>query len=679
MPNAITGRIILQVAAPSPLRGTFDYLPPINAPATTISPGSRVLVSFGKQEVIGLIIKITHTSQIASAKLKPVMAVLDPSPILPQAILELICWTSNYYHHPIGDVVSNALPILLRDKKRKKTIANETSDCDLVSPLPQQSGQSLINLNHHQNHAINIIGSNLGTFKTLLLNGVTGSGKTEVYLRTIEKVLANNQQALVLVPEINLTPQTIQRFTDYFAVPVAALHSRLTPKERLRSWLAAANHTAKIIIGTRSAIFTPMQRPGIIIIDEEHDSSFKQQAGLRYSARDLAIVRAKLEQIPVVLGSATPSLESIYNAKCHRYIELSLPERAGVAIPPKFHVLDMRKQKLTDGITSNLLAAIKQHLENHNQVLIFINRRGFAPILICHQCGWHATCQHCDAKLTLHQNKSRLLCHHCGASQAIPVHCPACSHHQLMPLGLGTQRIENALQELFPLYPLIRIDRDSTTKKSALEQILQKINTQEYKILIGTQMLAKGHHFPNVTMVAILDVDQGLFSSDFRASEHLAQLIIQIAGRAGRGEKIGEVYLQTHHPHHPLLLSLITAGYPGFVPACLTERQQANFPPYSYLALLNTESADQPAALTFLQQIVTHLKPDRHQGVDIFGPIPALMERKAGKFRAQLLIQSQHRHHLHQCLTNIIRIIEQLKPKRNIHWYLDVDPIDLSN
>lgn len=680
MPNTQTGRVILQVAIPSPLRHTFDYLLPINSKSDVISPGARVLIPFGKQEIIGLVLQITNTSKIDSNKLKPIITILDQKPLLPKSILDLIKWTSKYYHHPIGDVVSNTLPVLLRDKDRKKKLLDEILVCkNHKINTKDKSCLDKIDLNKYQSTAINTISNDLDIFKTFLLNGVTGSGKTEVYLRTIKEVIAKNKQALVLVPEINLTPQTIQRFTDYFALPIAALHSRLTPKERLHSWLLAANGGAKIIIGTRSAIFTPMQNPGIIIIDEEHDSSFKQQSGLRYSARDLAIVRGKLENIPIILGSATPSIESIYNVKCNRYIELNLPNRAGVAVQPKFHLLDMRNQKLKNGITDNLLAAIKKHLDNNDQVLIFINRRGFAPILICHQCGWNAACKHCDAKLTLHQNTSQLLCHHCGASQKIPTICPACGHNKLMPLGLGTQRIESALQEAFPKHPLIRIDRDSTTKKHALEQILEKINNQEYKILVGTQMLAKGHHFPNVTMVVVLDVDQGLFSSDFRAGEHLAQLIMQVSGRAGRAAKIGEVYLQTHSPHNPLLLNLITRGYQGFIDTCLMEREHTNFPPYSYLALLNTESKDKQAALDFLQKIQLHIKQDPNNLVTIFGPIPAVMERKAGNFRAQLLMQSQNRKNLQQCLDKILCIIEQLKPGRNIYWYLDIDPIDLSN
>lgn len=680
MPSTQTGRLILQVAIPSPLRRTFDYLLPINNESGAISPGIRVLVPFGRQEIIGLVLQITNTSKIDINKLKPIIAILDQKPLLPKSILDLIQWTSKYYHHPIGDVVSNALPVLLRDKDRKKKLLDEVLVCKHhKNKLNNELCADKIDLNKYQSNAIDEISNNLAAFKTFLLNGVTGSGKTEVYLRTIKEVIAKNKQALVLVPEINLTPQTIQRFTDYFALPIAVLHSRLTPKERLHSWLLAANGGAKIIIGTRSAIFTPMQNPGIIIIDEEHDSSFKQQSGLRYSARDLAIVRGKLENIPVVLGSATPSIESIYNAKCDRYIELNLPNRAGAAVQPKFHLIDMRNQKLKNGITDNLLTAIKKHLDNNDQVLIFINRRGFAPILICHQCGWNASCKHCDAKLTLHQNISQLLCHHCAASQKIPTICPACGHNKLMPLGLGTQRIESTLQESFPEHPLIRIDRDSTTKKYALEQILEKINNQEYRILVGTQMLAKGHHFPNVTMVVVLDVDQGLFSSDFRAGEHLAQLIMQVSGRAGRAQKIGEVYLQTHNPHNPLLLNLITKGYQGFVDACLMEREHTNFPPYSYLALLNTESKDKQAALEFLQKIQAYIKQESNSPVTLFGPIPALMERKAGNFRAQLLIQSQNRQNLQQCLDKILCIIEQLKPGHNIHWYLDIDPIDLSN
>ena len=674
MPNIIKKPLILRVAVPSPLRFTLDYLLPKKHKSATIKPGTRVLVPFGKQEIIGVILEITTESNLELTKLKSVLAILDDKPLLPKSILDLIAWTSNYYHHPVGDVINNALPSLLREKTNKKKYVYDQQE----SKKALSTRTQVIQLNAQQKQAIVTITKHLNKFQSFLLDGVTGSGKTEVYLRVIAEIIAANTQAIVLVPEINLTPQTIARFAEYFPDPIAVFHSRLTPKERLLSWLMAKDGVAPIIIGTRSAIFTPLKKPGIIIIDEEHDLSFKQQSGLRYSARNLAIIRGKLENIPVVLGSATPSLESIYNVKNQRYIGLTLPERAGNAIHPTFHLVDMRKQKIKNGIAETLLSSIKKHLANNGQILIFLNRRGFAPILICHHCGWVAGCKDCDARLTLHQKKHHLRCHHCGIVEKIPLKCPKCDSEKLLSLGAGTERIETTLQELLPEVKLIRIDRDTTQRKNSLTEMLENIHSQEYQILIGTQMLAKGHHFPDVTMVAVLNVDQGLFSTDFRASEYLAQLIMQVAGRAGRAEKPGEVYLQTHNPQHPLLLNLINGGYISFVNNCLEERQTAQLPPYSYLALLHAESKEQETSLKFLTALRSKAEQSLTPAVRIFGPIPAIMERKAGYFRVQLLFQNKNRKKLQQSLDTLINIIGEMKPKSNLRWFLDVDPANLS-
>ena len=666
--------LVLRVAVPLPLRFTLDYLFPKKYQAT-IQPGTRILVPLHKQQVVGVVLAITTESKLKLTKLKPALAVLDDTPLLPQTILDLLVWTSNYYHHPIGEVVSHALPSLLRNNPDKKE-----DNYNYRESIKTASNKApMIQLNTDQNQAIITIKKSLDKFQPFLLDGVTGSGKTEIYLHVIADIIAANKQALVLVPEINLTPQTIARFTAHFAIPIAVFHSRLTPKERLLAWLMAKNGAAPIIIGTRSAIFTPLQNPGIIIIDEEHDLSFKQQSGLKYSARNLAIMRSKLENIPVVLGSATPSLESIHNVRHKRYIGLTLPKRAGNAIHPSFHVVDMRNQKLRNGIAENLLPPIKKHLANNGQILIFLNRRGFAPVLICHHCGWVAGCKHCDVRLTLHQKKYHLRCHHCGVVEKIPLHCPKCNTEKLFPLGSGTERIETTLQELLPEVKLVRIDRDTTQRKNALTEILENIHKQNYQILVGTQMLAKGHHFPDVTMVVVLHVDQGLFSSDFRASEYLAQLIIQVAGRAGRAEKPGEVYLQTHNPQHPLLLNLLNGGYPSFVNNCLAERQLALLPPYSYLALLHAESKEQEAALKFLTTLRSKMTQLLPNAIKILGPVPAIIERKAGYFRAQLLLQHKNRQKLQLALDNLLNIIEQIKPKNSLKWFLDVDPTDLSS
>lgn len=650
-------------------------MPPEDVSIEKIQPGMRVLVPFGKRESIGVILEVVTHSRFAT-KLKRAKAILDPLPLLSSDMLSLIHWATSYYHHPIGDVLNNVLPKLLRQKTRKM---QEVIACK-SSRVGYNPGNVIppFKLNEHQQHAIYTIKNYLHKFKTFLLNGITGSGKTEVYLQVIAEVIALNKQALILIPEINLTPQTITRFAERFPVTIAVFHSRLTPKERLSSWQMAKDGIAPIIIGTRSAIFTPLKNPGIIIVDEEHDLSFKQQSGLRYSARDLAVVRAKLENIPIVLGSATPSLESIYNVKRKRYLELTLPERAGGAIHPSFHLVDMRSQKLKDGISENLFHQFKKHLDGGGQILVFLNRRGFAPILICHHCGWVAGCKYCDARLTIHRKSHNLHCHHCGSVNHIPLKCPQCAEEKLLMLGSGTERVEMVLQEYFPDIQLTRIDRDSTRRKNSLEEMLKNIYAEKYRILIGTQMLAKGHHFPKVTMAAILNVDQSLYSSDFRAGEHLAQLIMQVAGRAGRAEMPGEVYLQTHNPHNPLLLNLINGGYMSFVNNCLEERQTAELPPYSYLALLQAESKNQDTTFEYLHLLHSEIKDEIDSAVKVFGPVPTPMEKKAGYFRAQLLLHSKSRSKLQQALNWSIEIIDKLKPPRNLRWFLDVDPVELA-
>jgi|WetSurMetagenome_2_1015567.scaffolds.fasta_scaffold42971_3 primosomal protein N' (replication factor Y) (superfamily II helicase) len=667
--------MILQVAIPSPLRQTFDYLPPETGviDANALQPGTRVLVSFGTRQIIGVIIAVAKSSVIAPEKLKTILAVCDTKPILSKTTLDLVAWISDYYHHPIGDVIANLLPALLRSPKYimpslRELSAYFTESLAKLVTIPE--------LNKHQIQVVEAIQQMQG-FNTFLLDGVTGSGKTEVYLQVIAEVIKCNKQALVLVPEINLTPQTLERFQQRFTVPIAVLHSRCTKKERLQAWLAASEGLTPIVIGTRSAVFAALKNPGIIIIDEEHDLSFRQQSGLRYSARDVAIMRAKLENIPILLGSATPALESMNNANNKRFIKLSLPERAGNAVHPIFHVIDLRGKYAHNGLSDTLIKAIEKHLQNNGQILLFLNRRGFAPTLLCRSCGWVAECKHCDARLILHQKANQLLCHHCGRIKRIPTKCPSCAADKLSLLGMGTERVETTLKELFPEVSLVRVDRDTTSRKHAIEKLLSGIQRRDYQILVGTQMLAKGHHFPDVTMVAILNVDYGLFSADFRATEHLAQLVIQVAGRAGRAEKPGEVYLQTYNPHHPMLIKLLESGYKGFTAASLHERKLARLPPFSYIALIRAEAKCQELPLQFLQEIREKTLAINCYGVEIFGPIPALMERKADCYRAQLLIQSQARGVLHEILEIILALIHQSKCKQKIKWYLEVDPAEI--
>jgi primosomal protein N' (replication factor Y) len=512
-------------------------------------------------------------------------------------------------------------------------------------------------------------------FGTWLLDGVTGSGKTEVYLRVVAEVLARGQQALVLVPEIGLTPQLVQRFAERFEAPLALLHSSLSEGERLAAWRRARNGEAAIVIGTRSAIFTPLAHPGVIVVDEEHDGSYKQQEGFRYSARDLAVMRARRQDLPVILGSATPSLESLQNARERRYIRFILPERPGEARHPRMSLIDLRQHAAQSGLAGPALLAITRHLEAAGQVLIYLNRRGYAPTLFCPGCGWIAPCPQCDARLTVHLRSQRLRCHHCGADQAMPLGCPTCGH-EIKPVGQGTERVEDLLRDRFPQVPLVRLDRDSVRRKGEMQAMLERVTTGEARILVGTQMLAKGHHFPDVTLVVIVNADQGLFSADFRASERLAQTIVQVAGRAGRASRPGEVLIQTEFPQHPLLVSLLEKGYEGFAAVALEERAAAHWPPFSRLALLRADAREAAPTLQFLEAAARAAQP-APRGVRILGPVLASMARRAGRHHAQLLIESDARTVLQRFLTDWMPVVEELRAMHRVHWSLDVDPQEL--
>ncbi len=538
------------------------------------------------------------------------------------------------------------------------------------------SGVSL-QLNPEQQAAINHITANLSEFAVFLLEGVTGSGKTEVYMQIISSVLAQGQQVLVLIPEINLTPQLEDRFRRRFSVNMALSHSNLSNKQRHTAWLNIQNGTSAILLGTRSALFTPMCKPGLIILDEEHDTSYKQQEGFRFSARDVAIMRGKLLDIPVLLGSATPSLESLQNVSQQRYQYLTLTQRAGNAVAPALHLLDIRNKKLHSGLSEPLIAEMHKVVAQGDQVLVFLNRRGFAPTLICHGCGWVARCRHCDSNLVIHNKVQRLCCHHCGKEQRLLPACPACQCDELIPLGLGTERIAETLHSVFPNQQLVRLDRDTTQRKGSLEGYLTDINEGKANIIIGTQMLAKGHHFPNVTLVAIVDVDSGLFSIDFRSTERLAQQIIQVSGRAGRAQKPGKVILQTRHPEHPLLTTLINEGYSRFAESALADRQQAMLPPFSYHALLRAQAGNNNLPLQFLQSAVTLASTCKTGQTQILGPVPAPMEKRAGVYRYQLLFQSARRSDLQNLLDGLVNKLDDIQGAKKVRWSLDVDPVDL--
>ncbi len=506
-------------------------------------------------------------------------------------------------------------------------------------------------LNADQREAVNAVMGALGGFRPFLLDGVTGSGKTEVYIRLIESVIATGGQALVVVPEIGLTPQLRERFTQRLQGPVAVLHSALNASERERNWHRAALGEATLVLGTRSAVFVPLPRLGLILVDEEHDPSLKQQEGFRYSARDLAVRRAQLAGCPVVLGSATPSLETLRNARLDRYGWLRLPRRAGLAQPPTLALLDIRDQPLQAGLSSVLRAHMEAEIAAGHQVLLFLNRRGYAPVLTCHVCGWVGGCPCCDARLTLHLNPRKLWCHHCGWSCSVPSLCPDCQGGDLRMLGRGTERLEDDLRPLFPNVSIARIDRDSTRRKGELARLFGAVQRGEVQLLLGTQMLAKGHDFPGVTLVGILDLDQSLYASDFRAPERIAQLIVQVAGRAGRAERPGRVVLQTRHPEHPLLQSLLRDGYAGFAATALHERREAELPPFAHLALLRAEAPGETEPLAFLREarllaeglIDTSAGSGSAPRIHLLGPVPAPMERRAGRYRAQFLVQCGER------------------------------------
>ncbi|MCU0759257.1 MAG: primosomal protein N' [Steroidobacteraceae bacterium] len=509
-----------------------------------------------------------------------------------------------------------------------------------------------------------------------LLHGITGSGKTEVYLRLVERTLARGRRALVLVPEIGLTPQLVARFAARFAtVPLALLHSGLTDVQRLAAWRRVLSGEARLVLGTRSAVFAPVPDLGLIVVDEEHDASFKQQeGGFRYSARDLAIVRAQALDVPVMLGSATPALESLQNVAAGRFRRLSLPRRAAHALPPTLRLVDLRQESVHAGLSSTAAAAIQRHLGAEGQVLVYINRRGYAPTLACKACGWIAPCADCDARMTVHLAAQRLRCHHCGADRPLPRQCTVCGY-ELRTVGQGTERVEESLAKMFPQAPIARLDRDVVRHAHELEAVVGRVASGEARILVGTQMVTKGHDFPNVTLVVVLNADQGLFSTDFRAAERLAQTIVQVAGRAGRGDRPGEVLIQTEYPEHPLLRSLLAAGYDGFAEAALRERREAAWPPFMRLAALRASGTAPEAATGFLAAARRAARPP--PDLRVLGPAPAAMARRAGRHHAQLLVESTDRAALHRFLDGWLPEVEALPEARKVRWALDVDPLEL--
>jgi primosomal protein N' (replication factor Y) len=728
---------VYQVALPLPLPHLFDYLPDAGAAAADAT-GSRVRVPLGKRSLVGIVAGVAPGEE-AGASLRPISAWLDPQPLFHGELLHSLRWLARYLHAPLGEVLATALPSSLRagdplpdthawawqlagggpaalaalrpgKPRRLATLlaagAQDEGALDasfgdgwraaarslLKRGLAQRVAVPATALaavartqapraNAEQQAAIDAVLAARDGFAALLLDGVTGSGKTEVYLRAIADCLARGRQALVLVPEIGLTPQLLARFRDRLGVPVHALHSGLSDAERARTWTAAWRGEARVVVGTRSAVFTPLPDAGLVIVDEEHDGSYKQFDGIRYHARDFALVRAKALAVPIVLGSATPSLESLHNARQGRYAHLRLSRRAGEARPPPVHVLDVRKRPLQAGLSPELLAAIRAALDAGGQVLVFRNRRGYAPVLLCHDCGWSAQCRRCGgadngSALTVHGGGRRLQCHHCGARQSPPQACPDCGGLALQAQGVGTERLEELLAQVFTDVPVLRVDRGSTRRRDAMEAMLGELGDRP-GILVGTQMLAKGHDLPRLTLVAVVGIDEGLFSADFRAGEKLAQLLVQVAGRAGRAANRGEVLLQTHHPQHPLLQVLVHGGYHAFAEAELAQREAAGFPPFAHLALLRAEARHADPPMQFLHAAKALLR-DAGTGLELHGPLPAPMPRRAGYQRAQLLLSSPQRPALHAALDAVMdTALRALPEARKVRWSLDVDPVDL--
>lgn len=720
-----------RIAVPSPLRRLFDYLPPA-APHEPLRPGTRVRVPFGKRELTGVVVAAADASALPAAQLRPIAAVLDPEPAIPDELLALTLWAADYYQCPIGEALSAILPAPLR---RTGAVPQTGIPCWHLSTLalglpdtafaraprrqqalallrqgpqtPEQlkgAGISAVALRAladaglierretrpatpdvllaelpptlHPDQEQALAAIEFHGYRAYLLHGDTGTGKTEVYLRAIAQVLRQGRQALVLVPEIGLTPQTVARFAQRFHGTIAVLHSGLGGGERARAWAQARDGSAGIVIGTRSAVFVPLRAPGILIVDEEHDLSFKQQDGFRYNARDVAVMRARSAGIPLVLGSATPSLESLHNARSGRYRLLRLVGRPGERAAPLWQLLDLRRGRLKEGLAAPAVQAIGKALAGGHQVLVFHNRRGYAPALLCHDCAWLARCPHCETRLTVHLASRRLICHHCELREALPPACPQCAGVNVLPLGQGTEKTEQILASLFPDTPVLRVDRDSTRRKNALNRLFDRLHSGGPCILVGTQMLAKGHHFPGVTLVVVVNADDGLMSTDFRGVERMGQLLTQVAGRAGRGDHPGTVLVQSHYCDHPLITTLVRDGYPAFAEQLLQERATAGMPPFRALALLRAE-AREPQRAEALLAAARRAGAALAQPVDFLGPLPAPLEKRGGRYRFQLSFGADTRSALQHLLTPLALLVEALPEARGVRWSIDMDPQEM--
>ena len=724
--------MLLRVAVPVPLTDALDYRWP--GPGEPPPRGCRVRVPLGRSQRIGVVIDHPRQTALPPEKIKPVVAAIDAEPVLAEDLLAVLEWCAEYYHHPIGEVMSQALPVLLRRGRSpvrppqgpwELTPHGREQDVSVVRRrgsrqaealellrrsdtagdgefraagiasevlrrlrdrgwVRRRTGSSVLGMDQsrdmppvltdEQQNCLDTIAAAPEGFQTFLLQGVTGSGKTEVYMRLIARQLEAGRQSLLLVPEIGLTPQLISRLRQRFATNLAVMHSGLPGGSRLDAWQDVRTGAAKLIVGTRSAVFAPFSNPGLIIVDEEHDPSYKQQDGFRYSARDLAVVRARQLNIRVLLASATPSLESVHNASRGQYRPLTISRRIGAAGIPTMRFIDMNLHAVHHGLSTPLVAAIQQHLDADCQILLFLNRRGFAPVLLCPTCGTAEDCDRCDARLTIHASSGRLRCHHCGRMQRLNWACAACGSERVA-VGAGTQRISGELAALFPDARIARLDRDAAARKGGVGSVLADVERGDTQILVGTQMLTKGHDFPRVTLVGVLNADQGLFGTDFRSTERFAQILLQVAGRAGRGDRAGEVVIQSHYPQHPLLRRLTDQNYSAFAELALAERRASGWPPFSHLILWRAEAARREPAQAFLEQVAAAAR-GRVAGVSVLGPAPPSMERLGGRFRAQLILHSGRRPPLHRLMDELKPLVRTWPEARRVRWSVDVDPIE---
>lgn len=699
--------------------------------------GCRVLVPFAQHKMVGVIVELAETTAIDESKIKEIETLIDQQPIFNHEMIKIQTWMVQYYLCAPGDVFINLMPkrlkqghpatllqedswqlnlsladdaapkfsnqahkqselyqflkiqgsvteTLLRQDGfskqtilalEKKNIIRKTAT-DLRPDLNIKIQDCPYPLTAEQTNAIDTINSKIG-FSVALLEGVTGSGKTEVYMQLMTTALKAQKQVLILVPEIGLTPQTLKRFQARFNCEVAVLHSELNDSERHNAWLKAKLGIARIIIGTRSAVIVPAPDLGLIILDEEHDTSYKQLDGLRYNARDVAVKRAADLKCKIILGSATPALETVLNAKENRYLHLKLTQRASSIKLPTPEILDIRHQPIKAGLCYGAMEAIKHHLNNGNQVLVFLNRRGFSPALICHECGWVCICKRCDNHFTYHKSLSQVICHHCGEIDKPPKQCADCGSTQIVDVGVGTEQVFDWLNEQFPEANAIRIDRDSVSRKGELERKLNAVAAGEHQLLIGTQMLAKGHHFPDLTLTVIVNLDSALYSADFRAIERMAQILVQVAGRAGRAEKKGQVILQSHFPDHPYLQSLIQHGYPALQSQLLDERQKMRLPPYIFWAFIRLEGlqlhkvqqASEQINQLFQQNVMQH-----YDAVELFAAMPAPQAKRAGKYRYLIVFQSAKRSMLNAAMQQLVASLESNSFTNSVRWTIDIDP-----